>query len=307
MKVIDGFVDRNIHYRWDNKTPPIEKVSSGECISISIPDSSTKQIKKDHTTAELKRIDESMIDGIVGPIYVEEAKPGDTIKIAIKKIIPGNWGWTAIFSKFGLLGNMFDDRLIIWDIENGYAISATDGFLDEVKLPIKPFLGITGTAPSIGKYPVIPPQHFGGNMDNRYLSEGSVLYLPVGVEGAMVSFGDPHALQGDGEVCGSAIETSSDLNVEIEVLKEKKTRSPFIESTENEVGKVVVSTGISLDIKSAVREAVINMIESLMGNGYEEAEAYVLCSVMGKLHISEAVDMPNYLVSMSINKDILFH
>ena len=214
-------------------------------------------------------------------------------------------GWTAIFSKFGLLGEMFEDFLIIWDIAIGYALSATDGFLEKIRLPIKPFLGIAGTAPLIGKYPVIPPQNFGGNMENRYLAEGSVLYLPVSVPGAMVSFADPHALQGDGEVCGSAIETSCSVNVEIEVIKGKTLKFPVIESTEHDIGNVVVSTGIASDLHFAIKESVLNMIEILMQRGFREDESYVLCSIIGKLHISEVVDMPNFLVSMTMDTDIL--
>lgn len=97
MKFIDGFLDTNVHYKWDNKIPAIELVSSGELITISIPDSSTKQLKRNYGTAELKRIDDSMIEGLVGPIYVQEVCLGDTLRISIKKIIPGDWDGQPYF------------------------------------------------------------------------------------------------------------------------------------------------------------------------------------------------------------------
>lgn len=304
MRKIDGFLDRNVHYRWDRRIEPIEHIAHGETVSISIPDSSTKQITRASVTNDLKGLDENRIDGLIGPLYVRDAEPGNVLRITIERMKVGDWGWTAIFSRFGILGDMFDDHLFIWDIRDGYASSATEGFLEDLNLSIRPFLGIAGTAPTFGKYPVIPPQQFGGNMDNSFLCEGAVLYLPVNVPGAMISFADPHAAQGDGEVCGSAIETSCNVDMKIEVIKGRTIRYPIIESAEKNSGNVVVCTGIHNDLRQASQLATLNMIEYLVLNGYTEEEAYVLCSIKGNLKISEAVDMPNYVVSMSMESSV---
>ncbi|MEM3676411.1 MAG: acetamidase/formamidase family protein [Thermoplasmataceae archaeon] len=299
MKTVDGFKDSNIHFKWEPNLAPIEYVDSGSEILLKIPDSSTKQIKEGFTTSDLKSINNELFDGAVGPIYVDGAEPGDTLKITIKKIEVANWAWTASLHDFGLLSSEFEDELVIWKIRNGKAQSTRDDFLHGVMLRTNPFLGIIGTAPSSGSYPMIPPQRFGGNMDNKLNRESSVLYLPVNVEGALVSFADPHALQGDGEVCGTAMETSCNCQVKLEVIKGQQVNFPRVFASENVSGSFINTMGIGPDILEAARESVREMINVLSDQGYTRGEAYILCSILGNLRISEIVDVPNYLVTMS--------
>ncbi|AFZ69952.1 putative acetamidase/formamidase [Caldisphaera lagunensis DSM 15908] len=307
MIQIDGFMDSNVHFKWSNKLKPIAYVNSGDELLIKVPDSSTKQIKYDFKTEDLSKLDSSKFDGAVGPIYVYDAKPGDALEVEIQDIKVDKWGWSAILSDFGILKKRFNERLIIWDIKENYAIAKD--FLRGIKIPIRPFLGVIGLSPKEDKeYDMIPPQYFGGNMDNRLNGIGSKIYLPVNVEGALLSISDPHASQGDGEICGTAIETSAEVKLKVKVIKDLKIKRPFTISPNKDdfKGEVIAAMGISSDLYQAAKDAVNDMIE-LLNRQYKLSyeEGYVLSSVIGNLRISEIVDEPNFVVSLVIPKYIL--
>ncbi|MCL4453944.1 acetamidase/formamidase family protein [Ferroplasma sp.] len=305
MKILDGYQEKNLHFKWSPENKPVMDIEPGETITIRIPDSSTMQIKRNFTASDMRNIDNSRVDAAVGPVYVHGAKPGDVLKVKIEKIETGNWGWSAIIDNFGVLSNRFQEKLVIWGIDKNEAETEDQEFLRGVKIPIEPFLGITGTAPAEGSYGMIPPQNFGGNMDNRFLKEGSVLYLPVNVDGALVSFADPHAAQGDGEVCGTAIETSCEATVNIDLIHDMHISYPRLESFESVKSSYMVSMGIGKSMEDAARDALKEMIAILNGHGFTAEEGYILCSVAGKLRISEMVDMPNFVVSMALDKDLI--
>ena len=287
---------------WSKNLKPVEYIDDNETFKIKIPDSSTNQIKENFSDEDVKNINVSMLDAAVGPVYVNNADPGDTLKITVKDINIGNFGWSQILHNFGLLAEDFQDELIIWEINNSKIKSRRKNFLENFSFDAEPFLGIIGTAPGSGNFPMIPPQKFGGNMDNKYLKKNSTLYLPVNVPGALISFADPHALQGDGEVTGTAVETSCEAEIKIEVIKNIKTEYPKIISYENEnrAGKFVNTMGINNNIYDAAKIAVKEMIKTLEDRGFKKDEAYVLCSIIGNLKISEIVDVPNFVVTMSM-------
>ncbi|WMT51882.1 MAG: acetamidase/formamidase family protein [Ferroplasma sp.] len=305
MKILDGYQEKNLHFKWSPENKPVMDIDPGESVIIRIPDSSTMQIKRDFTSSDMKNIDNSRVDAAVGPIYVKGAGPGDVLKVKIEKLTAGNWGWSAIIDNFGVLSNEFQERLVIWNLDKDKAETRDPKFLVGVKIHIEPFLGITGTAPAEGSYGMIPPQKFGGNMDNRFLKEGSVLYLPVNVEGALVSFADPHAAQGDGEVCGTAIETSCEATVNIDLIHGMDIKYPRLESFESVKSDYIVSMGIGNSMEGAARDAIREMIAILGDHGFSAEEGYILCSVAGKLRISEMVDMPNFVVSMAMDRDLI--
>ncbi|MHB1708739.1 MAG: acetamidase/formamidase family protein [Thermoplasmataceae archaeon] len=304
MKHLDGKDPKNIHFTWTASNTPVLSVDSGETVSISIPDSSTWQIRREYRTEDLKKIDSSRYDGAVGPIYVNGAAPGDTLEIDLKEIVTAPWGWSAIIPEMGLLKGDFSEELVTWKLGN-FATTETPGFLEGISVPINPFLGVVGTAPKDGKFGMIPPQYFGGNMDNRLLGVGSKIYLPVNVDGALLSVSDPHASQGDGEVCGTAIETSAEAVIGIRVIKGHAINYPRARSKASVDGEFSVTMGIARDLKDASRMALLNMIDELSHFELTGKEAYILCSVCGNLSISEIVDEPNYVVSMSIPLQIL--
>ncbi len=304
MKHIDGRLEKNLQTSWSPQNTPIGEVSDGEEIEISIPDSSTLQIQEHSTSKTLHSLDASKYDAAVGPIAVSGARAGDTISVEIRRIKTGDWGWSSISRNFGLLRNRFDDRLILWRINDGYATTTSD-FLKGVKIPCRPFLGVTGTLPSHGEFGMIPPRRFGGNMDNRLLRAGSTIYLPCNVERAMVSFADPHAAQGDGEVCGTAIETNAEVVVRIHIIHGEKISFPRARVPGFSEPESIVTSGISPNLRRAAVIAVEEMMDDLERNfSLTDAEAYALCSVAGNLKISEIVDEPNYVVSMTMPRDI---
>ncbi|MDX1493055.1 MAG: acetamidase/formamidase family protein [Longimicrobiales bacterium] len=139
-------------------------------------------------------------------------------------------------------------------------------------------------------------------MDNRHMKEGTTVYLPIAVEGANFSIGDTHAAQGDGEVSGTAIEAPMRIVLELEVLKDFRD----IPEPQYETDDFYAVTGFGTDIDEATRKAVISMIDYLEAeHGMAREDAYVLASLAGDLKISETVDMPHYLVSMHMPKEVL--
>ena len=306
MITIDGTKEENLHFRWSPNLKPIAHVRDGDEVRVIIPDSSTMQIKPGMTAEDLAKLDSSRFDAAVGPIYVEGAEPGDALAVDILDVQVGDWGWSAILSFIGLLKGRFKDLLVHWRISNGYAETVGD-FLSGVRVPVRPFLGVIGVAPRDGEFGMIPPQYFGGNMDNRLHGVGARVYLPVNVKGALLSLADPHASQGDGEVTGTAIETSATVRIRVSVVKGLGIRRPFtVAPIRDEPTEVIATMGISSDLYQAARDALEDMLAILNRlYGLTPEEGYVLSSVIGNLRISEIVDEPNYVVTLTIPKNVL--
>jgi acetamidase/formamidase len=180
------------------------------------------------------------------------------------------------------------------------------------RVPLKPMCGTIGVAPAApGLHSIIPPRNVGGNMDIRDIVEGVELYLPVEVDGAIFSVGDTHAAQGDGEVCGTAIESPIDVALKFDLVKGAKLRSPRY-VTPGPLTKhfdtrgYEVTTGIGPDLMVDARSAVSEMIELLSRRfGYSPIDAYMLCSVCADLRISSIVDVPNWVVSCYFPRVVL--
>ena len=230
------------------------------------------------------------------------------LKITLDSFKPSGFGWTANIPGFGLLADQFTDpALVLWHYDK-LALSPA-AFSDFAKVPLKPFAGTIGLAPALaGLHSVVPPRRVGGNLDIRDLSAGTTLYLPVEVSGALLSIGDTHAAQGDGEVCGTAIESAMDVVVKLDLIKNTPLATPRF-STPGPVTRHLdgagyeAFTGIGPDLMQAARQAVSNTIDWLCREHHMPAEqAYMLCSVCGDLRISEIVDLPNWVVSFYFPK-----
>ena len=173
------------------------------------------------------------------------------------------------------------------------------------KVPLKPFAGTIGLAlAEPGLHSIVPPRRVGGNMDIRDMSVGTELYLPVEVDGALFSIGDTHAAQGDGEVCGTAIESPMQITVRLDLVRDRALPGPQFVTPgpvcrhKDEAG-FWVTTGIGEDLFEGARQALSAMIDQLVrDHGMSAVEAYMLCSVCADLRISEIVDQPNWVVSM---------
>ena len=290
------------HQAWDNSLPPIATIPSGETVSFDLLDASNGEIVAESTVEAIRTLDFSRVDQVNGPIYVEGAEPGDTLQVEFLDLQPAEWGWTAVIPGFGLLADEFSEpALKIWHLEGG-----ADGwgeFAPGIRIPLAPFCGEIGLAPGQpGTLSTIPPYHHGGNMDTKHLTKGVQLYLPVQTPGALFSLGDGHAAQGDGEVCGTAIETPMRANVRLTIRKDLQISEPqFLTSgpltSRTNTAPYYVTDGIGPDLLTATRNAIRHMIAHLQREyGLSREDAYMLCSVAVDLKLSEVVDMPNYVV-----------
>jgi acetamidase/formamidase len=248
-------------------------------------------------------LDFSRINPLVGPVHVEGAEPGDILQVTVLSFAPSGWGWTANIPGFGLLAEEFKQpALHLWRYDPATLAPALFGPWG--KVPLKPFAGTIGVAPAEpGLHSVVPPRRVGGNMDVRDLAHGTELFLPVEVAGALFSVGDTHAAQGDGEVCGTAIESPMRVALQFDLIKQLPLTYPRFR-TQGPVTRHLdakgydATTGIGPDLMQAARAAVRSMIELLVrSHGMSAIDAYLLCSVCGDLRISEIVDIPNWTVS----------
>ena len=289
------------HYGWDNSLEPTLRVEPGATVTFETVDSSGGQLSPQSTVEDVATLDFAKVNPVTGPVFIEGAEPGDALKVSIKELRPSGWGWTANIPGFGLLAEDFTEPYLkLWTLDS----ADTASFLDGINVPLKAFPGTIGVAPAQpGQHSVVPPRVCGGNMDARDLTAGTTLYLPVQVAGALFSVGDTHAAQGDGEVCGTAIESPMEITLSFEIVKGANLRAPQFETpgpvTRHLDSKgYFVTTGVQSDLLSAARDAVSAMIEHL-GKTYDLSpeDAYLLSSVACDLRISEIVDVPNYLVS----------
>ena len=288
------------HLAWDRSIEPIATIGSGEVVEFDALDASCGQITASSTLDDLAALDFSRVDQVNGPIAVEGAEPGDSLEVELLDFQPANWGWTASIPGFGLLAEDFPDAALrITRLGDGPA-----EFLPGVRIPLAPFCGELGVAPHTdGAHSTIPPDVFGGNMDTRHLTAGTKLFLPVFAPGARFSLGDGHAAQGDGEVCGTAIETPMRARLRLTVRKdlhvtapEFLTPGPLGQSTNT--GPYYATDGVGPDLMVAARDAVRRMIDYLgREHGLAPIDAYLLSSVAGDLKISEVVDAPNWIVT----------
>ncbi len=291
------------HLGWDSSNEPVLTISPGETVEFEIFDASGGQLSASSTVEDVVSLDFGKVNPVTGPVYIDGAKPGDSLKVTLESFRPSGWGWTANIPGFGLLADQFQDpALINWTYDPETMDPALWG--DAARIPLKPFTGTIGVAPAeAGLHSIVPPRRVGGNMDVRDVCAGAELFLPVEVAGALFSVGDTHAAQGDGEVCGTAIESPMSVTLSFDLVKDEGLSFPrFI--TPGPVSRHLdekgydVTTGVGEDLFKGAQDAVSGMIDLLTKrHGMTAVDAYMLCSVCGDLRISEIVDQPNWIVS----------
>lgn len=297
-------------YAWDNSFEPALEIESGEAVLLHVRDASDGQITSDSGAADVAGLDFSRVNPVSGPVFVKGARPGDTLAVEVLELAPQAFGWTAIIPGFGLLADEYADpwlRISRVEPEHGRI-----RFSDRVTLPYRPFPGTLGVAPAEpGSHSIVPPSRFGGNLDTKHLNPGVTLYLPVGVPGALFSLGDTHAAQGDGEVCGTAIETAMEATVRLTVRRDVRVEAPQYDVpvgrvAEHERSSHHVCTGVGPDLLEAARDAVRATVRWLGDrHGLDREEAYALASVACDLRIHEVVDAPNWVVGCFVPEAIL--
>lgn len=289
------------HNKFSRLIPPVIKVPSGAIVEAYTKEASDEQITQYSTTESLDTMifNSNLVHPLTGPVFVEGAEPGDVLEVILHKIEIGDWGWTRL-SSAGILGEIHSESLLkIFKLGKD---SRSVQFNENIVIPLKPFPGVLGVAPDTDEMlSTIPPRANGGNMDDPNITEGTKVYFPVFVEGALFSIGDAHAAQGHGEVCGTAIEAPMRFIFELNVIKGHNwIHEPQYETDEY---YAVTAFGSSLDI--AAKKATKYMVDYLVSvHELTPGEAYMLCSLAGDLKIAEVVDR-NMLVTMHMSKSVL--
>lgn len=294
---------------WDNSAEPVLEVESGTSVTFEAADASGGQLSAQSTAADVPSMDMGRVNPVTGPVFVKGAAPGDVLQVEIQELVPHDWGWTALIPGFGLLADEFPDPWL--NISQVDTANKRVRFLENVTLPFEPFPGTIGVAPAEpGQHSVVPPRKWGGNMDIKHLRPGSTLYLPVGVDGALFSVGDTHSAMGDGEVCGTAVETAMDISVRLSVVKNRPIPFPQYAIPADELGRTEnsayhVATGIGADLMEAARDATRAIIDYIVETyGHSPQEAYAIASVAVDLRIHEVVDVPNWCVGAFLPTEI---
>ena len=238
---------------------------------------------------------------MTGPIHVRGARPGDTLHIDILDCrLTLDWGYVAIAPLRGTLPFEFDEHDLIHphiDRQRGVCILPWG-----TELALDPFFGIMGTAPppAWGRCGSPVPRAFGGNMDNKELKPGTTLYLPVFNDGALFMAGDGHGVQGDGEVCITALETGLEGTFRLTVRRDFPVSFPFAETPTD-----LISIGLDEDLDDAAKQAVREMVHHVCRRtGLTRNQAYMLCSLAGNLRVTQTVD-GNKGVHMMLSKSLL--
>lgn len=344
------------HTRWHPDIPPILTCQPSDEVVIETRDAVDGQFTLDSSHEDVLRADRSIVHPLTGPIRVEGAQPGDVLAVQVLEVAPSPFGYTAQIPGFGFLADEFPEPFLVrWEIDGAWAASPD---LPGVRVPAAPFMGTMGVAPSRsllrsitvrerallaagadvavpdpkGAVPANgsiaseglrtkPPRENGGNLDVRGMGVGATILFPVWLEGANLSIGDGHFAQGDGEVCGTAIETAATVRVRVDVrfgmARERGVKDVSFETPAGAVsrrGPAFSTTGLSVyaaeggvpgDLTLAARAALRNMIAHLVDErGLSRQQAYALCSVVVDLTAAEVVDLPNHVVTATLPLDV---
>jgi acetamidase/formamidase len=270
-------------------------------LEIATRDVYDGQLRYGDPGERLSEIDRTRAYPLTGPIFVEGARPGDVLAIEMLDVQAGAWGWTAILPGRGLLPDDFPNAYVRYSTMHEGQVE----FLPGLALSVAPFLGTIGVAPDRpGPIPVRPPHEGGGNIDTRQLGRGSTLFLPVLAEGGLLSMGDGHAVQGDGEVCLTAVECELRAEVRLSIVRDHSVRPHTYEFTTSDAShpangaRSFGSSASGPDLRENARNAIRGLISWLEREHHLSAEdAYLLCSLAAELRISQLVNDPNSCVT----------
>jgi amidase len=253
--------------------------------------------------------------GEVGPFFIETATPDDTLVVKILRLRPNRDTAVSRYSPGGISGvagdartRMLNDplpaRAFTWRLDRQRMVGILDlpnSASRRIEVPLKPMLGRVAVAPAGQEaFGGLWPGNFGGNLDAADVREGATVYLPVFHNGALFYFGDGHALQGDGEIIGSGLETTMDVTFQFDVIKGKRIRWPRVEDADH-IGVL----GSVRPLIDALRIAYVELIEWLVADyGFDKMEAFQVVSQVGEVRVANVVD-PNYTVVAKFPKRFL--
>ncbi len=279
-------------YMFSPHNPPAIRVEPGATILFETLDALNEQIHTDDDSAS--QIDLEHVNAATGPVYVNGAKPGDTLVAEILEILPAEMGSALIIPGFGFLQDSLPGPYTrVFHREQDGSYKSRTG----MRIASKPMIGTIGVAPT-QPIPTLSSGMHGGNLDTTDIRKGSKVYLPVLVEGALFGVGDVHAAMGDGEVCGTGIECNAEVRIRLDLLTNFPIPRPRIET--NEEWLFVASAE---GIENAIKLALQDTIDWLSANFSLNAdEAYMLTSLVGDVRIGQVVD-PMVTVRVAIPKN----
>jgi acetamidase/formamidase len=228
-------------------------------------------------------------------VYINGARPGDTLVAEILEIKPWNWGAALIIPGFGYLQDSLPGPFTkVFHYGN-------DGYLswgDRLRIPLRPMIGTIGVAPQEAITTLSSGAH-GGNLDTTDICQGSKVYLPVLVEGALFGVGDVHATMGDGEVCGTGVECGAEITIRLDLLPGKTIPRPRIETPAE-----IMTVASAESLEQAIKTSLLDMVDWLTAEKQlTPEEAYVLISIAGDVRIGQIVD-PAVTVRVALPKNI---
>ncbi len=280
-------------YTFSPDNPPALRVTPGTTILFETLDALDGQIHSDADPAT--NVDLGHVNAATGPVYVEGAQPGDTLVAEILDIRVANWGAALIIPGFGFLQDTITGPYtkVFYTSPDG-----TVAYGSRMRLPLKPMVGTIGVAP-LEPITTLSSGAHGGNLDTTDIRAGCKVYLPVFVEGALFGVGDVHATMGDGEVCGTGIESEAEVTIRLDLRKDLHIERPRLE---NERELMTLASGETLDV--AIRTALLDMVRWLQQlHGLTPEEAYVLISLAGDVRIGQIVD-PAVTVRVAVPKEV---
>jgi amidase len=282
---------------------PVMKVLPGEEVTLETRDCFADAVTPSRDLAQVLQSGEMLLNNpVTGPIFVEGAEKGDTLVVEIIDIKVPERGLTAVKPGFGALEGWLSNSAPLTKfsiIRNGSIHYLTDHG-KEIMFPIRPFIGTIGVSPPTESISTITSHKHGGNMDVPEVCVGNKLYLPVGVPGALFAAGDVHAAQGDGEICGTAVEIRAELTFKFNVLKGRTIEWPRIESKDE-----IMVVASARPLEDAARLAFRELIQWLVDDfGYSQYDAYMLLSLTARTRIAQIVD-PLYTIVARFSKEYL--
>jgi amidase len=295
------------HYVYGPYVEPVLRVDPGAIVACETHDAFEGKIRSE-TDVPSQILNFPFLNPQNGPIYVNGAAKGDCLAVHIKSIRPRGpqpVGTTCLIPEFGglvgtsvtaLLNPPLPERVkkIEVTVEGGVKWN------DKLTLPYEPFIGTIGTSPEIEAISSLVPDYYGGNMDLPDVAPDSVIYLPVNTQGALLYLGDCHAIQGDGELCGVALEHPTVTTVQVDLIKGWTLQWPRLETAD-----VYMTIGSARPMEDAARIAYRELIRWMMSDfGFEENDAYMLLTMCGKVRLGNMVD-PKYTLGASITKAII--
>ena len=307
------------HYTFGPHEPAL-RVRSGDTVVAETRDAYGYDAHRNPLPDELKhRVEGTTLresNPVVGPVYVEDAEEGDLLAVRIRRIrITRDVALSRQTASFGSLTGEYPGHMLLYndpihtigcewqlDLERGVGIlELPNSRLRRVEVPLNPFIGSIGVAPRFGRVELtLTPGEYGGNLDCADTCEGTIIYLPVWVKGAYLSFGDVHALQGDGELNGTALEVPAEVTLDLDVLKGRVADWPRLESEVH-----IMVAGSTRPLMNCVRLAEVELLRWLVEEyGFQREEAWQLNAQVGSMRIGNVVD-PCYTVVAKFPKRFL--